>query len=412
MRNRRAELRGKFAVVAVLIGLGGAVASAAELNALTGLEVKPSAEGAQVVLRGTKAPTFTVFRLNDPDRLVVDVSSADASGEQGPPRRARARSPASSPRSSRTSARASAGCSSRSKLAAQYDVHADGNDVVISIDGSAPAAPAAVAEAPAPVEAKAEAQVAAAAAPPRRRARRAGRRAPRRSPPTWSRSRVDEIEVAHPARRITSLTFARGTLQIRADGEVAKYEVIELANPPRLAIDVYGVGERRAGAEAPLGRARLGADRRARREGAPGRRHQGRDARVPGRAQPRRGCGCSSASAAVARKGGPAKTPQVAVAAAEPKAEIEIDGQPVAVDEPGRVGADRGEAEVRALRRRRRARLRRVVGRRAARAQALGRGGDEGRAPRREQRGADARRGPAARSGSSAASTPARSAPR
>ena len=36
--------------------------------------------GAQVVVEGSKAPTFTVFRLNDPDRLVVDLSQAD--GEQ------------------------------------------------------------------------------------------------------------------------------------------------------------------------------------------------------------------------------------------------------------------------------------------------------------------------------------------
>ena len=83
MRNRRAELRGKLLLVAAMVGLGGASANAAGLNSLTGLDVKPSADGAQVLVRGTRPPTFTVFRLNDPDRLVVDVASADAGAVKG-----------------------------------------------------------------------------------------------------------------------------------------------------------------------------------------------------------------------------------------------------------------------------------------------------------------------------------------
>ncbi|HVG58431.1 MAG TPA: type IV pilus secretin PilQ [Hyalangium sp.] len=53
---------------------------------------------------------------------------------------------------------------------------------------------------------------------------------------------ADEREVANPARRITGITFNRDTLAVRMDGEAARYEVLELADPPRLAVDVYGVG--------------------------------------------------------------------------------------------------------------------------------------------------------------------------
>jgi len=53
---------------------------------------------------------------------------------------------------------------------------------------------------------------------------------------------ADEREVSNPAQRITSLAFVRDTLSVRTDGEIARYEVLELADPPRLAVDVYGVG--------------------------------------------------------------------------------------------------------------------------------------------------------------------------
>ena len=60
-----------------------AQADAAELNNLSGLKVLKTPTGAQVVVEGNRAATFTVFRLNEPDRLVVDLSAADASGIKG-----------------------------------------------------------------------------------------------------------------------------------------------------------------------------------------------------------------------------------------------------------------------------------------------------------------------------------------
>ncbi len=56
---------------------------AADVNALKGIAVQPTPGGAQVIVTGTKAPTFTVFRLSDPDRLVVDLSGTDISNVTG-----------------------------------------------------------------------------------------------------------------------------------------------------------------------------------------------------------------------------------------------------------------------------------------------------------------------------------------
>ena len=54
-------------------------------------------------------------------------------------------------------------------------------------------------------------------------------------------SRLDEKQVKNPAQKITALSFSSGKLKIVADGEVARFEIIELANPPRLAIDLFDV---------------------------------------------------------------------------------------------------------------------------------------------------------------------------
>ncbi|MFP2902019.1 type IV pilus secretin PilQ, partial [Corallococcus sp. 4LFB] len=53
---------------------------------------------------------------------------------------------------------------------------------------------------------------------------------------------ADEREVAHPAQRITRLSLDGEALRVAADGDIARYEVLELVDPPRLAVDVYGVG--------------------------------------------------------------------------------------------------------------------------------------------------------------------------
>ncbi|HEX8436292.1 AMIN domain-containing protein, partial [Archangium sp.] len=267
MLEKSVVTRGKLMsmVTALLVAIVGVGAEAAELNTLRDLKVVQTGAGAQVVVTGTRAPTFTVFRLSGPERLVVDLSSADATGIKG---HHNGEGPVSGVVASQFSdERASVGrVLVALHQAAQYDVRAEGNRIVISVDGAvaeakaeAPTAPevkpepvaqpapvVAMAQ-PAPAEQPAPRPVAPSESPekktPPAQPAPAVAKAPAAPlPENVVAAEADERDVAHPARRITALSFARETLSIRADGEVARYEVLELADPPRLAVDVYGVG--------------------------------------------------------------------------------------------------------------------------------------------------------------------------
>ncbi len=267
--------RGKWMIAAAFaVAIAGASAEGAELNSLRDLQVVQTGSGAQVVVSGTRPPTFTVFRLSGPERLVVDLSSADATGIKG-------HHAGTGPVTGIVASQFSDDRASVGRVlvaldkASQYDVRADGNRVIISVDGApakeitaeaskpeasppaprpetAPAvaqAPAVQAPAPAPVApvapvtpAPVVAQSAAPQAAPVVVEAGEPRQAPAAAlPENVVAAEADEREVAHPAQRITGITFARDTLAVRTDGEVARYEVLELADPPRLAVDVFGV---------------------------------------------------------------------------------------------------------------------------------------------------------------------------
>ncbi|NVJ01190.1 type IV pilus secretin PilQ [Myxococcus sp. AM009] len=252
MLEESAVTRGKWMLAAAwAVVLVGARVHGAELNTLRGLDVSRTGSGAQVVVTGTRPPTFTVFRLSGPERLVVDLSSADATGIKG---HHDGSGPVSGVVASQFSdERASVG---RVLLAldkaSQYDVRADGNRVVISVDGAAqPVAPppeAARAEASlkpgaASVQSEAKPSVPVAVAVRSTEAKKADTGPAKAAlPENVVAAEADEREVANPAQRITALSFANDTLRIRADGDIARYEVLELADPPRLAVDLFGVG--------------------------------------------------------------------------------------------------------------------------------------------------------------------------
>ncbi|RKH16839.1 type IV pilus secretin PilQ [Corallococcus sp. CA047B] len=270
MLEQSAVTRGKWIMAtAWAVVLASAKVYGADLNTLRDLQVSRTGAGAQVVVTGTRPPTFTVFRLSGPERLVVDLSSADATGIKG-------HHDGTGPVSGVVAAQFSDARASVGRVlvaldqASQYDVRAEGNRVVISVDGS-PVAPAAVtAQAPAtpkPAEPVAAAPkpaepVAVAAAPkpapvkaapapvveamvavvPEEGA--AAKAAPSQAPGRENvvATEADEREVAHPAQRITRLSLDGDALRVGTDGDIARYEVLELVDPPRLAVDVYGVG--------------------------------------------------------------------------------------------------------------------------------------------------------------------------
>ncbi|HYO60045.1 type IV pilus secretin PilQ [Archangium sp.] len=347
MLEESAVTRGKLmsVVAALAVAIVGVGAQAAELNTLRDLKVVQTGSGAQVVVSGTRAPTFTVFRLSGPERLVVDLSSADATGIKG---HHNGQGPVSGVVASQFSdERASVGrVLVALHQAAQYDVRAEGHRVIISVDGAAASAPATEAKA---AEAKAEpvtpaapepkdAPAVASAAPapvvapaPRPAAPEQQEKKAAALPENVVAAEADEREVSHPARRITRLSFARDTLSIRADGEVARYEVLELADPPRLAVDVYGVG---LSARAPRVRSGLLKEVRVGAHSDKVRLVLDVRGQMPGYQVERTGRGLDVVlGGKVARKpAAPADTPETVVAENEPLRARPVDAQPAAVE--------------------------------------------------------------------------------
>ena len=230
--------KSKGLLIGWLAILAASPALAAEANVLREVRLEGTPSGARVVVTGSRAPIFTVFRLGGPDRLVIDVTSADATAIRGAKD---GQGPIAGINVSQfTDSTSSVGRVMVTLRAAKsYDVKADGNLLLVSVVGegaaSAPLASAPSAT-PAPKAAAAVTTVAAAApvAAP----------APAASIPAGA----DLVVVAHdsrsvksPARRLTAVRSQGDTLQLSFDGEVSGYELLRLTGPSRLALDVAGV---------------------------------------------------------------------------------------------------------------------------------------------------------------------------
>ncbi|MEN9798607.1 MAG: hypothetical protein RL653_2303 [Pseudomonadota bacterium] len=224
----------------------------AELNTLGGLKVLPQRGGTQVVVTGNRAPTFTVFRMSEPDRLVVDLSTADAQAIKG-------HHDGNGPVDGVVVSQFSDTHASVGRVlvalrgAPQYDVRAEGNSVLITVTGGertepvaaapgpdAPAAPVAVTAPAAPAEEKPE--VARAAAVP-------GAAPPSAAPSAVATAgqdgvvqvRTDEQSVARPGKLLKAVRSEKGRLRLLTDGPLVRFDVVELASPPRLAVDLFHV---------------------------------------------------------------------------------------------------------------------------------------------------------------------------
>ncbi len=200
----------------LLLGVMAGAAHAAAGNELKSVQVTPAANGVEVRVGCSQAPIFNVFRLKDPDRLVVDVSNASVASIKG---HHEGSGPVTGIVASQfTDAKADVG-----RLlfgldgARHYDVKAVDSTLIVSIDGSA-VSPAPVAAAP--------------AAP-----------SPSASTPgeTIISSRVDEKKVGTPATLVKAISASASGLRVTTNGEIARFEVIELADPPRLALDLFGL---------------------------------------------------------------------------------------------------------------------------------------------------------------------------
>jgi type IV pilus assembly protein PilQ len=189
----------------------GARISTVEIGALAGAGL---AEGAEVVIRGDAKLEFTVFRLQNPTRIVLDLPGADIGS---------VRAPAELPEASlvkeitTTQFQGKSGEVARVVVVLRADVTFDarhqGQDVVlVARRGMA-------GESPAPLASAAEPTV------------------------------VVELEgSAEPIAAAKSLlgVSARGAnggtvVNLSTDGAVGRYEIEQIDSPPRLVIDLYGL---------------------------------------------------------------------------------------------------------------------------------------------------------------------------
>jgi type IV pilus assembly protein PilQ len=193
-----------------------------------------SPAGVRVTVKSSAPPVFTVFRLNGPDRLVIDLSNTVVGTVKG-------HHDGQGPVTGIVASQFSDAKSNVARLligldgASSYDVKADTNNLVVWVakkgaeqlvtptkvvvsepePKAAPAAratePAAAHEAAKPVE------------------------------PGQVSSYVDEKKVERAAERLVSIAYENQRVSVKTDGDIAKFEVIELNDPPRVAIDVFGV---------------------------------------------------------------------------------------------------------------------------------------------------------------------------
>jgi type IV pilus assembly protein PilQ len=209
-------------------------------NVIQGIGVSDAAGGVALEIRGTRPPSYTVFKLQDPPRLVVDLAGADVS---------RVTTPVVVGKSGVREVTTAQYQDARSSVgrviialdgAAKYEVTPRGEAVLVSVFPGEATAPMtrpspkanAAATEPAP-----SIKLASASSPSSETTLAAGAG----SDPNVVSRRLDEAEVEHQATAVTGARAKSGGVALALDGGVARYEVIELQNPPRLAIDLYGV---------------------------------------------------------------------------------------------------------------------------------------------------------------------------
>ncbi|TMB28271.1 MAG: type IV pilus secretin PilQ [Deltaproteobacteria bacterium] len=191
-------------------------------NRVTAIEV----DGPRVVVHGTQKPDFSAFKLAQPARLVVDLAGADVTS---------AVAPAAVHKdgiAGVTVAQFDEGATKVGRIVvalesdSRYDVSAQGNDLVVVIGQ-----PAAATEER--------------ASPATGGGRRPEHTAVPASDPNLVASREDVRDVSHPASRLQSVAVKGDgetrTVVLATDGEVARFDVVELRNPGRLALDLHAV---------------------------------------------------------------------------------------------------------------------------------------------------------------------------
>jgi type IV pilus assembly protein PilQ len=231
------------------IVLSGALAvsapsRAAETNVIRAIDVAEKDGAVELAIQGTRAPSYTVFKLQDPPRLVVDLAGADVSQVTSPLEVGKAGVIAVSTAQYKDERSAVGRVIVALEGARRYEVAPRGDAVVVKVLGeSATPTPTPTAKDPVNEPAPAPAPEKDGLGLVHGLGDRAAAEATAEAPAddhVVSR-RVDEAKVSSPARALTSVSFGKGKVLLRTDGEVARIEVIELREPARLVLDLHGV---------------------------------------------------------------------------------------------------------------------------------------------------------------------------
>ncbi|MBI5610112.1 MAG: AMIN domain-containing protein, partial [Deltaproteobacteria bacterium] len=105
-------------------------------NALTAIDVQEATQTTVITVRGLAAPTFTTFRLDKPSRLFVDVAGSDVQGLEAPKYVGNGVVRSVEVQSTRKSGAPVGRIVVTFEQDALYHVRADGNAVVVVVDGS------------------------------------------------------------------------------------------------------------------------------------------------------------------------------------------------------------------------------------------------------------------------------------
>ncbi|HZX97376.1 MAG TPA: AMIN domain-containing protein, partial [Myxococcales bacterium] len=197
-----------------VVFLAAAVSIAASPAAFAAAAVKVTSveqRGARLFIHASGKPEFTAFKLSGPPRVVIDLNGGDVTAAA---------------RQVESHEAGIAGWSGAQfdddkvhvgrivvalEADAKYDVAAEGNDVVLTLGEQKPAA------APA-------------------------------ADPHLVLSREDSAEVKNPAGKLGRVEVSEkdgaAVVQVGADGEIARFDLVELKEPARLAIDLHGVAGR------------------------------------------------------------------------------------------------------------------------------------------------------------------------
>jgi type IV pilus assembly protein PilQ len=217
--------------------------SAAEPNVIRAIDVAERDGAVELAIQGTRAPSYTVFKLQDPPRLVVDLAGADVSQLASPVEVGRAGVVAVSTAQYKDERSAVGRVIVALEGPRRYEVTPRGDAVVVRVHGEAPTATATATTAPTATPAPTPSPTAAAtaAATPAEKPTADAQDARATADDHVVSRRMDEARATKPARAVTAVRAAKDRIVLATDGQVPRIEIIELRDPPRLALDLHGV---------------------------------------------------------------------------------------------------------------------------------------------------------------------------